>query len=106
MSSVSSTADTSTLPPIPTLSVALDAETIDALALAVARRVAELIPDPADDPWLSSRAMADYLGVPLSTVRTLTARGELPTYQDTEGGNHYGKRSELDEWRRSNRPTA
>jgi hypothetical protein len=89
---------------MPTLAVSLDAETIDGLALAVVRRVAELMPDPTDDPWLNSRGIADHLGIPLSTVRTLTARGELPTYQDTDGGNHYGKRSELDDWRRSNLP--
>lgn len=86
----------------PTLALALDPETVEQLADAVAARVAELIPDPADDGWLDSRGMADYLGVPLSMIRTLTARGELPVCQDREGGNYYGKRSELDEWRRSN----
>ncbi|HVX33276.1 MAG TPA: helix-turn-helix domain-containing protein [Solirubrobacterales bacterium] len=91
-------------PTLPQFSVSLDAETVDALAVAVARRVAELLPEPAEDGWLDSRGMADYLGVPLSMIRTMTARGELPTYQDREGGNHYGKRSELDEWRRSNLP--
>lgn len=91
--------------PTPTLTVGLDPETIDALASAVAARVAELIPETADDAWLDSRGMADYLGVPLSMVRALTARGELPVYQDREGGNYYGKRSELDDWRRSNLPS-
>jgi excisionase family DNA binding protein len=92
-------------PTLPALSVQLDGETIDALASAVAARVAELIPEATDDVWLDSRGMADYLGVPLSTIRTLTARGELPVYQDREGGNYYGKRSELDDWRRSNLPS-
>jgi len=95
-------ATASDTPTLPQLAVTLDPATIDALALAVARRVSELLPEPAEDGWLDSRGMADYLGVPLSTIRTMTARGELPTYQDREGGNHYGKRSELDEWRRSN----
>jgi excisionase family DNA binding protein len=103
---VSTTATPTTAPPLPTptLAVGLDPETIDALASAVAARVAELIPEAADDGWLDSRGMADYLGVPLSMVRSLTARGELPVYQDREGGNYYGKRSELDGWRRSNLP--
>ena len=104
---MSATATPTTSPslPTPTLAVGLDPETIDALASAVAARVAELIPEVADDGWLDSRGMADYLGVPLSMIRTLTARGELPVCQDREGGNYYGKRSELDEWRRSNLPS-
>jgi excisionase family DNA binding protein len=95
-------ATASDTPALPQLAVTLDGDQLDALALAVARRVSELLPEPAEDGWLDSRGMADYLGVPLSMIRTMTARGELPTYQDREGGNHYGKRSELDEWRRSN----
>lgn len=102
---MTATPPTPTSLPTPTLTVGLDPETIDALASAVAARVAELIPDPAEDGWLDSRGMADYLGVPLSMVRALTARGELPAYQDREGGNYYGKRSELDDWRLSNHPS-
>jgi excisionase family DNA binding protein len=103
---VSATATPTTKPslPTPTLAVGLDPETIDALASAVAARVAELLPEPEADCWLDSRGAAAYLAVPLSTVRAWTARGELPGYQDTEGGNYYFKRSELDEWRRSNVP--
>lgn len=96
---------TPTLLPTPNLAVALDADSVEAIATAVAARVAELTLDPDEDGWLDSRAMADYLGVPLSMVRTLTARGELPAYQDRDGGNYYGKRSELDEWRRSSLPS-
>lgn len=95
----------STTPDTPTLSVQLDDATLDRLAAAVAARVAELIPEAAEDGWLDSRGMADYLGVPLSMIRSLTARGELPVYQDREGGNYYGKRSELDGWRRSHLPS-
>jgi excisionase family DNA binding protein len=103
---VSATATPTTSPHLttPTLAVGLDPETIDALASVVAARVAELLPDPADDPWLDSRGAAAYLAIPLSTFRTWTARGELPGYQDTPSGNYYFKRSELDEWRRSNLP--
>lgn len=85
--------------------VGLDPETINALASVIATRVAYLLPDSADDLWLDSRGAAVYLAVPLSTVRAWTARGELPGYQDAPGGNYYFKRSDLDEWRRSNLPS-
>ena len=92
-----------TQPPLqtPTLSVGLDPETIDALALAVARRVAELIPDPAEDGWLDSREAAAHLRIHYSTLKERAAAGELPAYQDAPGGPLYFKRSELDDHRRS-----
>jgi excisionase family DNA binding protein len=86
----------------PTLSVALDPETIDALALAVARRVFELMPDPADDPWINAREAAAHLGIHYSTVKQRAAAGELPAYQDAPNGPLWFKRSELDDHRRSN----
>lgn len=89
---------------IPQVALVLSPETIDGLASAVVARVAELLPEPTDDSWLDSRGAAAHLAVPLSTVRNWTARGELPGYQDTPGGNYYFKRSDLDEWRRSNLP--
>lgn len=101
-SGVSTATDTSTSLPTPTLSVGLDPETIDGLASAIVVRVVELLPDSTDDPWLDSRGAAAHLAVPLSTIRAWTARGELPGFQDTLGGNYYFKRSDLDEWRRSN----
>lgn len=88
-------------PALPQLAVSLDAATIDALALAVARRVAELLPDPSDDPWINSREAAGHLGIHYSTLKERAAAGELPTYQDTPGGPLWFKRSELDEQRRS-----
>jgi excisionase family DNA binding protein len=101
---VSATATPTTNPSLstPSLSVGLDAETIDALAFAVARRVAELIPDPAEDGWMDSREAAAYLATSYPTLKERSARGELPAYQDTPGGSLYFKRSELDDWRRSN----
>lgn len=87
------------------LALALDDAALDRLADQLAVRILARLPEQGgDDGWLDSRGMADYLGVPLSMIRTLTARGELPVYQDREGGNYYGKRSELDDWRRSNLP--
>jgi excisionase family DNA binding protein len=83
-----------------TLIVALDEESVDALALAVARRVAELIPDPAEDGWLDGYTAANYLGIPYSTFKKLTAAGRLEGCQDTEGGRFYYQRADLDAWRR------
>lgn len=92
--------DTSTS--LPTLAVGLDPETIDALAVSIAARVAGLLPDPADDGWLGSREAADYMRLNYSTLKERAASGVLPAYQDTPNGSLYFKRSELDEHRRSN----
>jgi|GEM_PF-6757081 len=85
---------------LPQLAVTLDAATIDALAGSIARRVAELMPDPSSDPWINAREAAEHLGIHYSTVKERAAAGELPAYQDTPGGALWFKRSELDEQRR------
>ena len=102
MSGVANALDTQPLRSTPALSVGLDPETIDALALAVARRVAELIPDAEEDGWLDSREAAAHLRIHYSTLKERAAAGELPAYQDAPSGPLYFKRSELDEHRRSN----
>lgn len=88
-------------PTSPILSVQLDGDTLDALAAAVADRVAELLPDRVEDRWLDSAEAADHLRIPLSQLRKLSAAELIPAYQDTPGGRLYFLRSELDEWRRS-----
>jgi excisionase family DNA binding protein len=90
------------LPTTPTLAVTLDAVTLDQLAADIARRVFELMPDPADDPWIGAREAAEHLGIHYSTVKQRAAAGELPAYQDSPGGPLWFKRSELDDRRRSN----
>jgi excisionase family DNA binding protein len=90
---------------LPTLTISLDAESVESIAAAVAERCAVLIPEPESDRWVTSREAAGYLAVPYSTLKAWTARGELPAYQDTPGGNYYFKRTELDDWRRSNVPS-
>jgi excisionase family DNA binding protein len=87
---------------LPALAVTLDPETIDALAYAIAARVAELLPDPAADGWLDSREAAAHLRIHYSTLKERAAAGELPAYQDAPGGPLYFKRSELDDHRRAN----
>jgi hypothetical protein len=89
-------------PETPTLSVQLDAATVDRLADAVAAKVAELLPDRLEDCWFDSAEAAGYLRLPLSQLRKLSAADLIPAHQDTSGGRLYFLRSELDEWRRSN----
>jgi hypothetical protein len=89
-------------PTSPILAVQLDGDTLDALAAAVADRVAELLPDRVEDRWLDSAEAADYLRIPLSQLRKLSAADLIPAHQDTPGGRLYFLRSELDDWRRSN----
>jgi hypothetical protein len=95
-----STTPTIQPPATPTLSVTLDPELIDALALAVARRVSALIPVPVEDGWLDGYAAARYLGIPYSTFKRHTAAGRIVGERDTDGGRFYYQRSYLDGWRR------
>jgi excisionase family DNA binding protein len=84
------------------LTVQLDDASLDRLAAAVATRVSALLPDPAADGWLDSREAAAHLRIHYSTLKERAAAGELPAHQDAPGGPLYFKRSELDEYRRSN----
>lgn len=95
-----------TAPETPTLSVNLDAATVDRLADAIAAKVAALLPDRVEDRWLDSSEAADHLRIPLSQLRKLSAADLIPAYQDTPGGRLYFLRSELDEWRQSNPPSS
>jgi len=83
----------------PTLLVQLETETIDLLAEAVAAKVSALRPAGFDDGWLNSAEAAEYLRIPLSQLRKLSAAGSIPAHQDTPGGRLYFLRSELDVWR-------
>jgi excisionase family DNA binding protein len=77
-----------------------DAMTIEALADVLAEKVAARLPRwQVEDGWMTSAMAADYLAVPLSTLRKLTAAGSIPFTQDIPGGRCYFKRSELDQWR-------
>ncbi len=83
----------------PTIRLGLDEETIDALAEAVARRLEDALPAPAEDGWLTAREAAEHLRISYSSVKERAARGDLPCHQDTPGGSLYFRRSELDGWR-------
>ena len=79
---------------------------VDALAEAVADRVAELIGTPpaterdrTEPTWLDAHRAADHLGLHVDTVRRLAARREIPFEQDGPGCRLWFKRDELDAWR-------
>ena len=55
--------------------------------------------------WLDARTAAEYLGLHRDTLRKLAAQRAIPTHQDGPRCKLYFRRDELDEWRRSARPT-
>jgi excisionase family DNA binding protein len=58
------------------------------------------------EKWMDTRRAAEYLGVHRDTLRKLAAERAIPTHQDGPGCKLYFRRDELDEWRRSCRPSA
>lgn len=91
---------TATDNPTPTLpTLALDAATIDALADALAARVAELISVPAEGGWLDAPAAAQYLGISTTALHKLTSARELVFSQAVPGGRCYFRRADLDAYR-------
>ncbi|MBS1675795.1 MAG: helix-turn-helix domain-containing protein [Actinobacteria bacterium] len=84
-------------PAVPTL--ALDPETVETLAEAIAARVVALASRREEDSWMTSAEAARHLAVPISTLRKWTAAGAVPFSQDVPGGRCYFRRAELDRWR-------
>lgn len=81
-------------------STSIDPTAIEALADALAEKIVARLPQwEAEDGWMTSARAADYLSIPISTLRKLTAAGTVPFSQDAIGGRCYFKRSELDRWR-------
>jgi helix-turn-helix protein len=99
MSGVATDLDTQSPQQTPTLSVGLDPETIDQLAASIALRVAELIPDSAEDGWLDAPAAARYLGISTDALHKLTSGRELAFSQASPGGRCYFRRADLDAYR-------
>jgi excisionase family DNA binding protein len=66
----------------------------------LAERLAPYLPVPsADDPWLSTRDAAAYLGIPVSALHRLTAARTIPFFQEAPRARCFFKRSDLDRWR-------
>ena len=86
--------------PAPMTSTLVDPGAIETLAEVLAGKLAERLPRlGAEDAWMTSAEAAEYLAIPISTLRKLTAAGSIPFSQDVAGGRCYFKRSELDRWR-------
>jgi hypothetical protein len=108
MSRVATATDTQPLQPTPTLPplvVQLGAETIDALAAAVADRVVSQLPEARerhldDDTIFNSREAADYLRLPsVNALHKLTARGELRSEdRGVRGARLRIRKSWCDDW--------
>ena len=75
--------------------------------LVVERLAAQTAADSSDhvSEWLDARAASAYLGIHRDTLRKLAAQRAIPAHQDGPGCKLYFRRDELDEWRRSARPT-
>jgi excisionase family DNA binding protein len=75
--------------------------------LVVGRLAAQTAADSSDhlSVWLDARAAATYLGIHRDTLRKFAAQRAIPAHQDGPGCKLYFRRDELDEWRRSERPT-
>lgn len=88
-----------TAPETATLTVQLDDATLDRLAAAIAAKVAALLPDAVDDPWLDSPAAAAHLAITVNALHKLTAADAIRYSQNGLGGKLYFRRSWLDEYR-------
>jgi excisionase family DNA binding protein len=104
--------------PLPSIQLATgpEASTDGALLEQLLGRIADLVvdrlveraavsADQATDDWMDARAAADYLGVHRDTLRKLAAERAVPVHQDAPGCKLYFHRDELDDWRRTSRPT-
>jgi excisionase family DNA binding protein len=80
---------------------ALDDDALEALAVRLGPRLAELLGSQREDRWLCTREAAEYLGLGLGSLHKLTARRDVPFAQDSRGGKCWFLKSELDAWRRA-----
>ncbi len=80
---------------------AIVAHLADLVAERLAARLA--VPSRQVDEWLDTRGAAEYLGVHRDTVRRLAAERTVPSEQEGPGCKLFFRRSDLDEWRCSDR---
>lgn len=52
---------------------------------------------------MNTNEIAEYLGVTPGHIRKLVSNGEIPCYKSANSNRNYFKRSEIDDWRASNR---
>jgi hypothetical protein len=85
-------------PTLPTL--ALDPETIDALAAAVADRILSQLPRPDQRrTGLNSADAASYIGISVEQLRDLVACRKIASYQSHPGTPHSFDADDLDAYR-------
>lgn len=79
----------------------LDDAALDALAEALAPRLAAITARPATtvDGWLTTKEAARYLGMTPNALHKLTAARAIPFEQERPGGKCWFRRSHLDAWR-------
>jgi hypothetical protein len=98
---VSTATDIQTTPSLPPW---IDAATIDALAAAVASRVAELIPESEPERvWLNMADAAAYMGTTRDALRKLTSARTIEFSQAAPGGPCWFRREWLDDHRERHR---
>lgn len=87
--------------------IALSTGAIEQLVERVAVRVLERL-DRAnhgeEDRWMGTSEAAAYLGMSANALHKLTAARAVPFEQEMVGGKCWFLRSELDTWRRGQRP--
>ena len=88
--------------------IALSTGAIDELVERVAERVLERLELDAgqadEDRWMGTGDAAAYLGLSANALHKLTAARAVPFEQEVVGGKCWFLRSELDAWRRGQRP--
>ena len=87
-----------------TLHIDLSDEALDRLADRLADRIACRMggtESRSPDRWMDSRKAAEYLDLPRSALRKLTASNAIPYSQERPNAKCYFLRSQLDDWRLS-----
>lgn len=84
------------------ITVSLDAASVDALGEALSGHVVKaleaMLPRGGDE-WMDSKQAAAYLAISLDALHKLTAARAFPFAQYTRGGRMHFRRSDLDRWR-------
>lgn len=89
--------------PVPTISMAFPPELLDAMADALAPRLAERLSGYETAPeggWMTTAQAADYLALTVDAIHKYTAACEIPCHEDRAGGKKFFQRAELDAWRK------
>ena len=80
---------------------------LDTLAERLAEHLGPRLTQPRngiEDPWLTTRDAAQYLGMHPDNLRKLATARIIPSEQDGPGCVHHFRLSDLDGWRESGGP--